>query len=132
MNHPEQWAVVYHCPDYEVSTHGRVRTRLTFTRDRRLAKDYHMLKPFPIRGYLAVQLYNYTIRITGETQLRSIQKTYLVHRLVYQMHVLKSEHATCPYLEHIDGNKQNNHVSNLRPKKKKPTHKSTKTIGKIT
>ena len=36
---------------------------------------------------------------------------YRVHRLIYQFH-----HGSCPdFIDHIDGNKQNNNIENLRP-----------------
>jgi hypothetical protein len=36
---------------------------------------------------------------------------YRVHRLIYQFH-----HGCCPdFIDHIDGNKQNNNIENLRP-----------------
>ena len=36
---------------------------------------------------------------------------YRVHRLIYQFH-----HGSCPdFIDHIDGNRQNNNIENLRP-----------------
>ena len=49
---------------------------------------------------------------------------YRVHRLVYQFH-----HGVCPAtLDHIDGNKSNNAIENLRPATNKQNLANRKTI----
>jgi hypothetical protein len=47
---------------------------------------------------------------------------YRVHRLIYQFH-----HGCCPnFIDHIDGNKQNNNIENLRPATMSENNQNTK------
>ena len=76
----------------EVSTHGRVKSNL---RDGRILKATADSK-----GYLR-------LRVT----LQGVKKSYKVHRLVAQAFIENPEGKA--QVNHIDGNKQNNHVNNL-------------------
>ena len=88
----EIWRSVDGFANYEVSTHGRVRN----------AHTERILKPqIQTAGYLQVCLSRNTV-----------QKRYLVHRLVAQEFIDNPDEL--PFIDHIDGDTKNNHVSNLR------------------
>ena len=90
MNKPleiEKWKVIEDFPSYEVSDQGRVRNK----------KTKHVRAFSNNHGYLQVDLY------PG-------QKTKTVHRLVADAFLGKHPGMQ---VNHIDGNKSNNHVSNL-------------------
>ena len=86
----EVWKKIAGNPNYIVSNTGRVR-RHTASRDRSL-RDRD--------GYPAVDLYQ-----NGE------RKTVRVHRLVAETFIPNPDNK--PEVNHIDGNKYNNDVSNL-------------------
>lgn len=77
---------------YQISNFGRVKSHYKHT--------VHIRKPFLLRFYLAVELRRY-----GKRQRP------LVHRLVAQAFIPNPDNK--PQVNHIDGNKLNNHVSNL-------------------
>lgn len=88
----EIFKVIPAYPNYEVSTSGRVRRR---------AKGHFLKWVDNGKGYKVVKLYN---------QQRPQGRLCLVHRLVLStfspIHVDKD-------VNHIDGDKSNNHISNL-------------------
>jgi hypothetical protein len=86
------WKTITECPNYEVSDAGEVRNSVTGK----------MLKPvLTADGYHRITLY----RDDAESK-------WLVHRLVAIYHIENPENK--PHVDHIDRNKANNHVSNLR------------------
>ena len=88
----EQWRTINQYPKYQVSNLGRVM---------RIIK-YKILKLTILNnGYPSVKLYNGTEA-----------KTVVVHRLVAQEFIDNSENK--PVVDHIDRNKQNDCVNNLR------------------
>jgi hypothetical protein len=88
---------------YEVSNHGHVRSLNRYvTRSdgvRQLQKG-KLLKPWKANGYMSVELHK-----------DLISQTYRVHRLVAAAFLLNPENK--PAVNHIDGNKVNNHLGNL-------------------
>lgn len=88
---------------YEVSSNGEVR-RLTKKTNHKCG--YAILKPMMLKqqkdriGYLAITL-----------QHNNVRKTFKVHRLVAEAFIPNPEGKV--EVNHIDGNKQNNCVSNL-------------------
>lgn len=84
----EVWVEIRGDPDYEVSNHGNVRRK----RDGRLLSQ-SLNKP---GGYFRVALK---------------RKKHLVHRLVFGSFF---ETCTDEPIVHIDGNKQNNFIGNLK------------------
>ena len=87
----EIWVTITACPEYEVSTHGRVRNR-----------KRNKIKVLSQRrnGYLQTTLFvDHTPRYR------------LVHRLVAEAFVANPRHKKC--VNHIDGVKINNHQNNL-------------------
>jgi hypothetical protein len=85
------WKQIEDFPNYEVSTEGQVRNM----------KTNRMLKPKIDFGYSKVVLYE-----------SSIRKHCRIHRLVATAFISNVEDK--PQIDHIDRNKLNNHVSNLR------------------
>lgn len=86
----EQWRIIKENDNYMVSNSGRIR-RINSEHDK-TPQDKH--------GYLSVDLYK-----NGRCSKRSI------HRLVAQEFIANPYNK--PEVNHIDGNKHNNHVSNL-------------------
>lgn len=85
----EEWIDLIRFPNYQVSTHGRVRQKCTG----------HILKPFSDRyGYLRLSL--------GNTD------NVYIHRLVCETFYGQPQYGQTQ-VNHIDGNRQNNHVLNL-------------------
>lgn len=85
------WKVIEFEPVYEVSNFGEVRTIKT-KRLRSLRKDRY--------GYLRVTLY-------------PSSKTYTIHRLVMLTFRKDEMINDKTQVNHIDGNKENNHIDNL-------------------
>ena len=89
----ENWVIINEATNYEISNLGRVRNR----------KTLQILKGRPTKtGYLQV---NIKIDESGKFVNR------FIHRLVAQHFIKNPENK--PQVNHIDGNKANNIVSNL-------------------
>ena len=84
---------------YYISNLGRV-----FVTDYRGQKVWKEMKSRSIKGYLSVGLRKFENN-------KSIQTLYKVHRLVAEHFISNPENK--PVVNHIDGNKQNNKVTNL-------------------
>lgn len=99
----EEWKTIPSATDYEVSDHGGVRRRVDSIQKRkgRIYKKGYVLKPQSDKnGYIINSLCH-----------NKIPKNYKRHRLVLETFV-----GPCPEemnTNHIDGDKTNNHVSNL-------------------
>ena len=92
INNLEQWRNIDGFPNYMVSSFGRVMNIRTF----------RMLRPgINSRGYLGVVL-------SSNVEVSSKQ----IHRLVAQAFILNL--TALPCVDHIDRNKLNNHLLNLR------------------
>lgn len=89
----ENWKVIKDRPKYEVSDHGRVRNRKT---GRVLSPDMYKHKGYEFVG------------LCGEND----RKMKFVHRLVAEAFI-DNDDPDCIEVNHIDGNKRNNHVDNL-------------------
>lgn len=90
----EEWKKVESHPNYLVSTFGRVYS----TKTRKILKPLH----YKTSEYLIVQL-------SQGTHLP--RKHFLIHRLVAMAFIPNPENK--PQVNHIDGDKYNNHVENL-------------------
>ena len=87
----ERWKVIEEFPDYKVSTWGRIYSTKT---GKFLIPEVHD------NGYLRVDLFN----DKGKKHVK-------IHRLVAEAFIPKIEGK--PQINHIDGNPQNNSISNL-------------------
>ena len=92
----EEWKIISHSPNYEVSNFGNVRHILRKVN----------LKPRPVITFSHTR---YDVSIANETGFQRNQK---VHRLVAEAFLPNPENK--PIIDHIDGNSENNHISNLR------------------
>jgi hypothetical protein len=87
-----EWKPIENYPNYEISNCGMVLSHNTG----------NIMKPWLSRkGYECIQLSN-----NGKA------KSYLIHRLVAHAFIPNPENKR--EIDHIDRNKTNNHVSNLR------------------
>lgn len=86
----EQWKQISSNSNYMVSNTGRIR-RCNVDRDHSVRDK---------KGYLVTDLYEGGQRVTAR-----------VHRIVAEEFIPNPENKPC--INHIDGNKHNNHVSNL-------------------
>ncbi len=91
----EEWKQINNYPNYLVSNFGSVKNKLTGLKLGAIDKK---------TGYINVGLRN--------TELNNPQKNCKVHRLVAE-HFLENFDKKMN-IDHIDGNKENNHISNLR------------------
>ena len=95
--HIENWMAIAECNGiYHISDHGRVKS-YKFGKER-------ILKP-ALGGRLGNQ-YLFVILL-----IKSERKTKKIHRLVAQEFIENLSNK--PQVNHIDGNKLNNHISNL-------------------
>ena len=85
----ETWKVINDFPNYEISNFGNIRNKTK------------LLKIVPNK-----QGYNIVVLCNG------IRKTINVHRLVAAAFVPNPENKPC--VDHIDGDRTNNHADNLR------------------
>lgn len=88
----EVWAEIEGFPNYAISNHGEI-VNIKFGRSLKARSNS--------RGYMHVILFNENIR-----------KEYYVHQLVAQSFIGDFRHGT--HIYHIDGDRSNNAVSNLR------------------
>lgn len=101
----ENWRQIEGCkPIYQVSDKGRVRSvaRTTKVRGGISCRKEHYLKPASGNGYLRVILF------TEEGK----RVHALVHQLVAKAFIPNPDN--CVEVDHIDGNRANNEVKNLR------------------
>ena len=95
----EEWKKIPFAPGYEISNHGRVKNRIEKKYNNAFGKikNPHITKS----GYD-----NVCLIVNGRA------KTFGAHRLVYA--VFKGDIPSGYYVHHIDNNKLNNRVDNLK------------------
>jgi hypothetical protein len=104
MNNRETWRAIPDWSNYEVSNKGRVRKQaFIIKKDKTGAISY--------KRQIVKQHYNAFGYCTVYLSQESKRKNFLVHRLVGFAWIDNLESK--PHINHIDGNKKNNNVSNL-------------------
>lgn len=103
MKEAEVWVVVDGFPDYLVSNFGRVKSigRTTVRRDGITSRKKELIKKqCKTRGHLVTRLWR-----------NGTSKCLYVHRLMAKAFIPNPENK--PHINHKDGNKNNNSLSNL-------------------
>jgi len=99
----EEWKTIIEYPNYQVNNLGDIKSlrRLVVQKNRSFYIKEKILKPvLSNQGYFSVKLYN-----------SPSSKTHIIHRLVGIYFIPNPNDFTI--LNHIDGNKLNNHYTNL-------------------
>lgn len=104
MELKEEWRDITNYPNYQVSNLGRVKSKERYTKQRNgmnLRKEKLLTPQKDHKGYLYVRLYN-----------ENGWKYFKIHILVAKAFIpnLLNE----PTVDHIDRNKENNKIDNLR------------------
>lgn len=107
MNVGEVWKDIKDFPNYQISNFGRVKSKGRYRKVgiKNVNKVYR--KEFIINGYINKKGYR---QVTLYDKNRK-PKTMRVHRLVALHFIINSDNLS--QVNHIDGNKLNNNVSNL-------------------
>ena len=90
----EVWKQIAEFPDYKISNMGRVMSCARY-------KDGKIMKQRLHTGYYRIGIYN-----------NSKQKDFFIHVLLAKAFIPNPDNL--PTVDHIDRNKQNNNISNLR------------------
>lgn len=85
---------------YQVSNLGRVRSLDRYIPSRRYYRKGRIIQPFDNKGYNNTSL-----------SLNKVTRTFCTHRLVAEAFIPNPDNKPC--VNHVDGNKRNNLVSNL-------------------
>ena len=103
----EVWKDIKNFPNYQVSNYGKIKSKERITNVgikniKQIKRKEKILKPLKItKGYLGIRLYNEKVK----------GKTFKIHRLVAETFIPNPNNYK--QINHIDGNKENNKVSNL-------------------
>ena len=104
MSKLEVWKDIENYPNYQVSTFGNVKSKERYTKQRNginLRKEKLLKQQIDKKGYHYVRLYN-----------ENGWKYFKVHRLVAEAFIENINNE--PTIDHIDRNKDNNCIDNLR------------------
>lgn len=107
MSEIEVWKDIKNFPNYQVSNYGKIKSKERITNVgikniKQIKRKEKILKPLKItKGYLGIRLYNEKVK----------GKTFKIHRLVAETFIPNPNNYK--QINHIDGNKENNKVSNL-------------------
>jgi hypothetical protein len=102
MDIEEEWKPLNQTSDYDISNHGRVRSH-------RIRKNEAVI----LKGSTCDTRHQYSsvnIFLKSENRYRH----FYIHKLVAEHFVDNPDVTKYQYVDHIDGNRQNNHSSNLR------------------
>lgn len=104
MKLEEEWKDIENYPNYQVSNLGKVKSKERYTKQRNgmnLRKEKTLNPQKDHKGYLYVRLYN-----------EKGWKYFKVHILVANAFIPNALNE--PTIDHIDRNKENNKIDNLR------------------
>ena len=94
--------------NYAISNYGRI---VSYKQNEKM-EDGRILKATDINGYAAFRYRQFVKEPNGDTRAKSSQ--IYIHRLVGEYHLGPKPSEDHTYILHLDYNKLNNHVSNLR------------------
>lgn len=103
----EVWKDIKDYERYQISNYGRIRRKATMRNVgiknvSKVFREEKILKPLKLtKGYLGIVLYSDNVKA----------KTFKIHRLVALSFIPNPNNL--PQVNHIDGNKENNCVTNL-------------------
>lgn len=99
MSEEEIWKTIEDFSIFEVSNFGNVKNK----------NSKNNLKPRLSCGYFTIML-----RITENLNQKEKQKNIRIHKLVAKYFIENDDKKIKKYVDHIDGNKENNNATNLR------------------